>query len=411
MWKKRKNINIDDIEDLNAKHINKENPFGNLDDSAKDSSHLKKEGKNSYNEVSFNVLESAANSDTAKSDIEINDYSQRAVISSDEMLKNKNKKKKSSKSKNGKKEKKFVWILIFSLSLIMVLGLVAIFVFLYSDVAYEIPPDNNSPVKLAINEIAECDETLVRLNEFLEDSIDENKIKETKLDTETFEKTKIHLDNLSDKFNDMANKYDKNTEEYLNINYARQAIEARTNMLESGIKIYQNAKDSVETITLTDSFWYSMIDGDNALKESDNLVQSNNADNFHMALDKSREALDLLSKSRDNIAILKTKNIKFDFDNYEKYVGLRLESAIHSVKSCEALVSEDLNTASTENLLYLEKSNQAADIALNIATTPTQTIRINYSISTKPLIEEFKAARKRAAEIDLVLRNYLYSNK
>lgn len=113
---------------------------------------------------------------------------------------------------------------------------------------------DNSPIKIAISEIAQTDNTLVKLNVFLEDSIDENKIKESQLNKEEFEKTKIELNKLSDKLNDLSNTVDKKSEDYTNINYALQTIVARTKMLETGIKIYENAVKSVQEISLTDSF-------------------------------------------------------------------------------------------------------------------------------------------------------------
>lgn len=150
-----------------------------------------------------------------------------------------------------------------------------------------------------------------------------------------------------------------------------------------------------------------MIKADNNLKEADNLVQSNDTENYKIALEKSTEAKDLLEKSRESLKSLKEKGTKYDFSSYEKFVGLRLESAEHSQKACQALIDEDVNTASSENLIYLEKSNAASNIALDINTTPVQTIRTDYYVNTQPLIDEFKSARKDAAELDKYLRDYL----
>ncbi len=150
-----------------------------------------------------------------------------------------------------------------------------------------------------------------------------------------------------------------------------------------------------------------MVNADNELKESDNLVQSQDPENFKQATVKSNEAINLLDIAKQSIIKLKNKEFKFDYDLYEKYIDLRLDSAKHSKASCEALEKEDVNVASEENLLYLERSNQASDIALKFSTTPVQALRADYYLKTSSLIESFMAARKRAAEIDFILRKFL----
>lgn len=92
--------------------------------SSKEFSHLKKESVDSYNEVSFNVLESVSEKNNPNEDYQNRDFSQRAVISSDEMLK-KNKVKKT-KSKHAKAKKHNIKKpIIVCLCSVCVLGIVA----------------------------------------------------------------------------------------------------------------------------------------------------------------------------------------------------------------------------------------------------------------------------------------------
>lgn len=389
---------------------NKSRPFTQISHS----SHIKKESLNSYNEVSFNVLENAADVKTNEGDTANRDYSNRTIISSDELL-NRNfsrKKKVTTHIKESQKNKKKyksskgrTLMVVFTLIVIMLIVVAAGFIVKCLDKNSDNSSD--SAIKVAINDIAQADETLVKLNVFLEDSIDEHKVKESSLDKEAFEKTKVELDDLTNRFNELEQSADKSTEGYAMIDYAKQTIQARTKMLEKGIVIYENAVKSVDLIDLTNTFWEETVRADEELKESDNLIQSNDAHDYNEALEKSKKALDDLSQALENINELKEKNTKFDFDGYEKFVKLRKEAAEHSVKSCQALIEENLELAAKENSEYINKSNEASNAALNIGTTPVQTIRTKYYLETKPTIEEFKSSRKRAAELDLILRNYL----
>lgn len=149
---------------------------------------------------------------------------------------------------------------------------------------------------------------------------------------------------------------------------------------------------------------------DAALKESDSLVQSNSADNYTMAKQDSDLAVQYLTEASSQIASLLTLTKAIDFSTYSKYIAARLDSAITSVSACQALLDQNLEQISSLNLTYIQKSNVASDIALSMSTTPVQVLRADYDIRTRPLIEEFKAARKNAADNDFALRNFLVSD-
>lgn len=143
------------------------------------------------------------------------------------------------------------------------------------------------------------------------------------------------------------------------------------------------------------------------MKESDNLVQSNSSDNYAMAKQDSEQAVENLTEASTQISTLLKLTKAIDFSIYSKYISARLESAIISVSACQALLDQNLEQISSLNLVYIQKSNVASDIALSMSTTPVQVLRADYDIRTRPLIEEFKAARKNAAENDFALRNFL----
>lgn len=126
-----------------------------------------------------------------------------------------------------------------------------------------------------------------------------------------------------------------------------------------------------------------------------------------MALQNSQNALNLLNNAKGKINDLSQKTSAYDFKTYLNYIDIRIQSANLSCVACQAMIDQDIEKISTYNAAYIEKSNQASDIALKMSTTPVQVIRTNYDLATRPLIEEFKAARKSAADYDFALRNFL----
>ena len=129
-----------------------------------------------------------------------------------------------------------------------------------------------------------------------------------------------------------------------------------------------------------------------------------------MAKQNSEDAVKLLNEASEQIKKLQETAKDFDFHVYSDYITARCESAVVSVQACQALIDQNLDAISSLNLSYIEKSNKASDIAINMSTTPVQVLRADYDLKTRPLIEEFKAARKNAADNDFALRNFLYSD-
>lgn len=126
-----------------------------------------------------------------------------------------------------------------------------------------------------------------------------------------------------------------------------------------------------------------------------------------MAKQVSEQAVNNLNEAAIQITSLLNLTKAIDFSVYNKYIVARLESATVSVSACQALIDQNLDQISALNLAYIQKSNIASDIALSMSTTPVQVLRADYDVRTRPLIEEFKAARRNAAENDFALRNFL----
>ena len=126
-----------------------------------------------------------------------------------------------------------------------------------------------------------------------------------------------------------------------------------------------------------------------------------------IAKQNSETAVQLLTQASGQATTLASQTKDIDFSVYSKYIAARLESAVCSVAACQALIDQNLEQIGSMNLAYIEKSNAASDIALSMSTTPAQVLRTGYDLRIKPLVDEFKAARKNAADLDFALRQFL----
>lgn len=372
-----------------------------------EASHLTSDKSKSFNEVSFDVLENAVEKSNSLFGYKSKDFKGRTIIASDEMLPKKKilgifPRRKRDKANLGK-------LAVMTLILILFFGVLSMCVVYLSNNDIFNKPTHNSELKLAIGEIANYDSEIIKLNKFLENPINESTINNIDFDEEDLEDLKNDLNDLSDKISEVGQTIDPQSDDYVYVGYAKQTIESRIMMIDAGIKILKEAKDSVNVISKTEQFWDNVIKADAYLKESDNLIQSNDSSNYELAKSNSETAANLLNEAKVQIAELTNITKAFDFSIYNRYIDARLESAIYSSAACQALMDENLTDIGTLNTAYIEKSNKASDIALAMSTSPVQVLRTNYDIKIRPLVDEFKAARKNAAENDYAIRSFINS--
>lgn len=370
-------------------------------------SHLTSDNAVSFQEVSFDVLEKAVEKRNKKFGYKSKDFSGRAIISSDEVLPTKKRifKRRANHEKKSNTTKLAVAVLV----MILIFGIVAGGLSYLNSSGFFYRPEESTELKNAIYSISDYDYYLIELNEVLENPISEQSVNNSKINKEKYDQVKKDLMEINDEIYEIANGLDVNSDDYLFSGFARQTIESRIMMIDTGLKIYDKSKDSINVIIKTENFWQNIIKADVALKESDNLVESNDVENYKQAKKKSEEAYNYLNEAKSQIPVLNSMTKAFDFNTYGQYIDAKMEAAKLSADACQALIDQDISRIASTNIAYIEKSNQASELAKKMSSTPVQVLRTNYDLDTRPLIEEFKAARRNAADNDYVLRSYLYS--
>lgn len=366
-------------------------------------SHITSDNSKSYSEVSFNVLEKAVESRNKKFGYKSKDFKNRSIISSDEMLYDKKKKHKARK-KNASNIGKLA---ITTIVLIVVFICISYLMFYFSNNGYLIKVKHSNPLKSSIVQISDFDKDIAILNNVLSGPINSSRLSQSKITKEDLEKTKKGLNELSYQIGNIGQELNTDTEDYQYVGVAKQAIESRIMMIDSGLKVLESAKNSLMIIDQAEEFWDNVLKADNLLKEADYLIESNALESYIMAKNNSEKAVELLNKSKEQMVTLSSITKDFDFKTYASYIEASLDAAKCSVDAISAIIEQDLDKTANLNLLYLQKSNIASDIALSISTTPVQVIRTNYDLNTRPFIEEYKAARNNAADNDFILRNFL----
>ena len=226
LWrdKKKSNVNEDSV-----------------DRSQHGASHLKSDKSEGFQEVSFNVLENAVERRDSFFGYKSRDFRGRAIISSDEML----------PSKKG--ERSIGRLSIIVLCIILFLTVVAgVLMFLNNSGVFR-KASNNTPLKEAIYEIEEFDYPIMKLNAFLQTSINSAKLRQANIEKDEYADVKKGLSEINDKIDVIAKDLNPQSEDFTMASCAKDTIEARTIMIDTGLQIYDKLNASVVVINETEN--------------------------------------------------------------------------------------------------------------------------------------------------------------
>lgn len=215
-------------------------------------SHLISDNSGSYKEISYDVLERAVARHNSAGGYTNKNFNERAIISSDEMLSAKSFFHRAMHKSTILDTSKVNKLAIIVVVLILIFAALAFGFTHLNNKGMFVSPNNSDPLKEKIVQISTYDKEIIKLNVFLESSINETKIKQANIDKGEYDKIKENLEEISLDINDLKKDMDRQSDDYLNAGYAQQTIESRIMMIDSGLKIYDQALSSISIINATE---------------------------------------------------------------------------------------------------------------------------------------------------------------
>ena len=212
-----------------------------IDHSQDGASHLTSDKSEGFKEVSFDVLENAVERRNSLFGYKSRDFRNRAIISSDEMI-------------DGKvRDKSIGKLSVTILTIILCLSIIAGALVFLNNSGLFTKVTHSTPLKEAIVEIEDYDYPIMKLNAFLQTTVNSTKISQSNINKEEYVDVKKGLNELSEKIEGIKTELDPQSEDYLMAGYAQQAIEARLMMIDTGLKIYDKLEYSVSIINNTEA--------------------------------------------------------------------------------------------------------------------------------------------------------------
>ena len=248
-------------------------------------------------------------------------------------------------------------------------------------------------VRKVFGEISSTDNTLIELDTAINESISNEDLY---LDIDNLNETKDKLENI-----------DTNTDNALCTEYANQAVKCRIQMINYGMQIYDSAKYASEIITAINECNDLISKSDSLLQESNDILLENRVDKFDEALNKSKEAKEHLEQVTPKLDYVSESNYNLDLSTYYDYTKIKLDAINHGIALCKGVIDNNVEFVQNEIQVYISLNQQASQKASNLNFNPRDIVRVKFDLENKSLIDQYKQARKEAAENDSVIRNYL----
>ena len=125
------------------------------------------------------------------------------------------------------------------------------------------------------------------------------------------------------------------------------------------------------------------------------------------ARDQTQDALDQFNSSLAEMQAIVDRHVGINLGNQMAYLNARVEALQHAVKTGDALLAMDRETAQAENDAYNEADARAAELAESLPPTVEDAIRSSYDETIAVYVSKYQSSRDQAISSDAYVRSYM----
>ncbi|HSK47610.1 MAG TPA: hypothetical protein VLA05_06350 [Coriobacteriia bacterium] len=199
---------------------------------------------------------------------------------------------------------------------------------------------------------------------------------------------------------------DLNDDEREQADLLKASAVTRQKMLDPAPEILEANASAASALPPATEGWEGVVEAD---KVSDRAVTAYNKLTKAGVRDSqklNRSVAGILKDSRENFESAEDAFPAAPFEQYLKYLGVRIEMNKLSQRSDAAWLKDNLSGANKIIKEYNRKDERAVELAKDLPSTPEQAIAEAYAETTKQLTDEYYAAREKALEADRLLREH-----
>ena len=367
--------------------------------------HIKRRTEGSFNELSFDVLDSKS----AKADVK----SGRSKLA---------KPPKASKGsyhgvaggstlsgqvevEKRKKARQVYRLRLRFLAAVMAVVLLGTAVFVGMRV-YEARMDVAGRIDILVSRLSDVDKTLVVVDALMGDPLDSEQAGERRamlgeIPAMTIELNRILVDVKS--MDDLS--LDNNAE--VVVGQLGKAAQSRTSMFNAATEAFRLSAEASDQVSRANSAWNDVLKADQLTREAISVA------NKATTQDAANQALSMLREARDGFdrALSDLQDIGgsygVDFADQNAYLQKRIEALDNAVAASEALLSANRDEAQRATDAYNEADAAAAHLAEALPPSIADIVEGQFAKDMADVQGQYNEARNLTVEADSVIRDYL----
>lgn len=292
------------------------------------------------------------------------------------------------------------WTFVIAVSLVV---LASVGTFAYS--SYEAYRGSVQSLTGGISAIAEADEAMVVIDEFVHDPF-------SKTSGITFDDVEKRIEEAEESLSQAQSEIEAvieglgTSKEREVAENALLSIQARSEMLAAAQAVIDEAESASMAMDYVEQAWSKVLNADKLARESAVLANDTTQENIAASKEKTVQAQGYLSDALSLVTQASQVYPQFDSTKIAAYIEKRYEAFGYAIASDEAFAAEDTQKALEENDAYNKADAEAAVLADGLAVDPLDYIRDAYGIEAAGYLDSFDAAKSNAASTDSVVRSY-----
>lgn len=272
--------------------------------------------------------------------------------------------------------------------------------------AYEKNQQNLAVLGKAFDEIEQADAAVLSVDDAVMSETGELSADDIERFSQSMDGARLHLD--------AACGYAQEAAASLGDSAARDAAlrvedaaDARRSMMQYAEALMQADHEAKESVEAAEASWDAVVQADALMKEAASLVADTTKENVEASQEKTEQAQDMLGRAQTLLDEAAQGYPSADFSLFSELIAAKVEQNGYALESDKAIYIQDKATAESYNELYNQADEKARSLAAQLPDKPAQPILDRLDAQTAETRALYQQARKRAAESDAFLRDYL----
>lgn len=185
------------------------------------------------------------------------------------------------------------------------------------------------------------------------------------------------------------------------------SAEARRRMMQYAAALLTADREAKTAVDAAQECWDLVLEADAHMKQAVSLVADTTEENVAASQESTDEAATLLVRAQERLEDALRECPSADFSALSAYIAKRIEQNGFASSSNQAICVQDKATAESWNDRYNQADAEAVRLAAALPAKPAQPILDALDAQTAETRALYADARKRAAESDAFIRDYL----